>query len=98
MPLRPPQVGAIAAATHACLMPLERGHAWPLLDFVNSSQRVQPSAANGQLVPHAYIDRVDLHALRHATARHSASSSGRDGGPPSIDEQLHWGSAEASQR
>ena len=94
VPLRPTQVGAIAAATHACLVPLERGHPWPLLDFVNASQRMQPTAAGGQLVPHAYIDRVDLHALRHASARHGASSQARDGRPPSIDEQLHWGSAE----
>ena len=88
------QVSAIAAATHACLVPLERGHAWPLLDFVNASQRVQPLTAKGEQVPHAYIDRVDLHALRHATARHGASGGGRDGRAPSIDEQLHWGSAE----
>ena len=88
------QVSAIAAATHACLVPLERGHAWPLLDFVNASQRVQPLTANGEQLPHAYIDRVDLHALRHATARHGASGGGRDGRAPSIDEQLHWGSAE----
>ena len=88
------QVSAIAAATHACLVPLERGHAWPLLDFVNASQRVQPLTDKGEQLPHAYIDRVDLHALRHATARHGSSGGGRDGRAPSIDEQLHWGSAE----
>ena len=93
VPLRPTQVGAIAAATHACLVPLERGHPWPLLDFVNASQRIQPRTANGETVPHAYIDRVGLHALRHAVARHGASRGG-SGRPPSIDEQLHWGSAE----
>ena len=35
----------------------------------------------------AYLDRVDLHTLRHAAARHGAANR-----QPSIDEQLHWNS------
>jgi len=83
VPLRPVEVGALAAATQSCLGPLERGQSWPLLDKVNASQRVVPDANSGL----AYLDRVDLHTLRHAAARRHDAGGRR----PSIDEQLHWG-------
>ena len=77
------QVHAMAAATQSCLGPLERGLPWPLLERANESQRVVLPGMEDTGI--AYLDRVDLHTLRHAAARHGAANR-----QPSIDEQLHW--------
>lgn len=82
--LRRAEVLGMAAATQGCLPALERDEPWPMLARANDSQRV----AIGREV---YLDRVDLHTLRHAAALHAANPRPTDP-DAQIDEQLHWGS------
>ena len=73
VPLRQAEVAALAAVTQACLGPLERGARWAMPSRVNASHR-QTLSSGG-----VYVDRIDLHSLRHL-ARHGGGGGGGGGG------------------
>lgn len=77
--LRHAEVAAMAAAAQHCLRPLERGEPWPLLELANASQRL------GEPGTQPYLDRIDLHTLRRAAAKHAPADHA-----PAIDDALHW--------